>query len=198
MNNREFLAELEQYAQIHYVPIIKPETGRLISILGNILKPKRILEIGTAIGYSAIIMSSFLDEEGKIDTIERNYEMVAIAHSNIKKAGLDNVINIIAGEAADILPNINKKYDMIFLDAAKGQYLEFLPEILRLLRPEGLFVADNVLYKGLVEGNEISARKTRTIINNMRSFIEEISNNASLLTSILPIGDGVAVCYKKK
>ncbi|NLT49110.1 MAG: O-methyltransferase [Clostridiales bacterium] len=195
-HNEGLLSELEQYAKEHHVPIIMPEVARLLVVLGRLVKPSRILEIGTAIGYSSILLSGVLDVGGKIDTIERQDEMLLKARENIKKAGLANTIAVIAGDAEDVLKCLDKKYDMIFMDAAKGQYPEFLPECLRMLRSGGLLVADNVLYKGMTANDEMVVRRKRTIVNRMRAFLDELCGNPMLETCILPVGDGVAVSYK--
>ncbi|NLK87592.1 MAG: O-methyltransferase [Clostridiaceae bacterium] len=192
------LLELEQYAAAHHVPIIKPETASLLIVLGRLVKPGRILEIGTAIGYSSILLSGILAAGGRIDTIERNEEMVIKAHENIKRAGLADTIAVIAGDAAEVLRCLDKKYDMIFMDAAKGQYPEFLPECLRMLKDGGLLVCDNVLYKGMVAGDEPVVRRKKTIVNRMRSFLDSICSDPMLDTSILPVGDGVALSYKRR
>ena len=161
------------------------------------VRPVRILEIGTAIGYSAILLAGVLADGGRMDTIERQEEMLIKARENIKKAGLENTISIIAGDAQDVLMCLDKQYDMIFLDAAKGQYPEFLPECLRMLRNGGLLVSDNVLYKGMIAGEEPVARRKRTIVNRMRAYLESLCGDPCLDTSILPVGDGVALTYKR-
>jgi predicted O-methyltransferase YrrM len=190
------LKELEAYAAEHHVPIIQPETASLLNVLGRLKKPSRILEVGTAIGYSAITMSRFLEPGGRIDTIELNERSADIAEANIKRAGLEKVINLIRGDAHDVLQCLERQYDMIFLDAAKGQYPEFMPDCLRLLSREGLLVTDNVLYKGMVAGEESVVRRKKTIVTRLRSYLEEICANPELDTSIVPIGDGVAISYK--
>jgi predicted O-methyltransferase YrrM len=161
------------------------------------VKPGRILEVGTAIGYSTILLAGILPEGGRIDTIERNDEMQRMAHENIKRAGLEQTVSIIAADAQDVLECLDKQYDMIFLDAAKGQYPEFLPECLRLLKSGGLLVSDNVLYKGMITGQEPVVRRKRTIVNRMRTYLDMLSNDPTLDTSILPVGDGVALSYKR-
>lgn len=195
--NEGLLAELEEFAQLNHVPIVHPEVARLLVVLGNIKKPVRILEVGTAIGYSAILMAGFLHPQGRIDTIERHELMVLRARENIKRAGLLDTINIIQGEALDILSCLEKSYDMIFLDAAKGQYPEFLPECLRLLTSGGILVSDNVLYKGMVANSELVVRRKKTIVKRMKDYLTAICNDERLETSIIPIGDGVAISYKK-
>lgn len=191
------LRELEQYAAEHHVPIVTPEVAQLLIVLGKMLRPERILEIGTAIGYSSILLAGVLADGGRIDTIERQEEMLIKAHENIKKAGLEHTISIIAGDAQDVLKCLDKKYDMIFLDAAKGQYPEFLPECLRMLKGGGLLVSDNVLYKGMVADEELVVRRKKTIVHRLRSYLESLCSDPSLDTSILQVGDGVALSYKR-
>jgi predicted O-methyltransferase YrrM len=191
------LKELEEYAMLHHVPIIQPEVARLLFITGRLVKPKRILEVGTAIGYSAILMSQILEPGGKIDTIDRSEKMILLAKENIKRAHLGDSINIITGDALDVLQCLDKSYDMIFMDAAKGQYSEFLPECLRMLKANGVLFSDNVLYKGMVASDELIVFRKKTIVKRMREYLEMICNNEMLETSIIPIGDGVAISYKK-
>ena len=192
------LSELEKYASEHHVPIAAPETARLLTVLGRLVKPLRILEVGTAIGYSAIILARTLAPGGRIDTIERQEEMLEKARENIKKAGLEHTISVIAGEAEEVLRCLDKQYDMVFLDAAKGQYPEFLPECLRMLKPGGLLVSDNVLFKGMVASDDLVVRRKKTIVNRMRTYLDMLCGNPDLETSILPVGDGVALTYKLK
>lgn len=195
--NDGILAELEQFAGENHVPVVHSEVARLLVVLGKLLKPSRILEIGTAIGYSAILFSTVLQEGGRIDTIERYDKMVDIARSNIKRAGLSDTINVMMGEALDVLGCLDKKYDIIFLDAAKGQYMEFFPECMRMLKPGGLLISDNVLYKGMVATDTLVVRRKKTIVKRMREYLDYICENDSLETSIIPIGDGVALSFKK-
>lgn len=195
--NTGILAEMENYAKTNRVPIIHPEVARLITVLGFVLKPGRILEVGTAIGYSSILMSEILQPGGKIDTIDRQESMINMAKDNIKRAGKGDIINVIAGDALEVLKCLDKKYDLIFLDAAKGQYIEFLPECLRMLNSGGLIISDNVLYKGMVASDDMVVRRKKTIVRRMRDYLDHICNNEQLETSIIPIGDGVAISYKK-
>ncbi len=191
------LKELEVYAREHSVPIVPPETARLLTVLGKLIKPGRILEIGTAIGYSTILLAKTLLTGGKMDTIERQGKMLLKARENIRKAGLEGTVNVIAGDAGEVLKCLDKQYDMIFLDAAKGQYPEFLPECLRMLKSGGLLVSDNVLYKGMIARDELVVRRKKTIVTRMRTYLELLCNDTSLDTSILPVGDGVALSYKR-
>jgi len=195
--NEGILSELEGIAEEQHIPIIQPEVAQLLLILGRIQKPRRILEVGTAIGYSAILLSEVLEPGGKIDTIERYELMADMAKENIKRAGKEDIINVIVGDASEVLQCLDKKYDMIFLDAAKGQYPEFLPECMRMLNSGGLLVSDNVLYKGMVANDELVVRRKKTIVKRMRAYLDSICNHDQLDTTILPIGDGVAISYKK-
>ncbi|MDD4189449.1 MAG: O-methyltransferase [Eubacteriales bacterium] len=195
--NYEILKELEIYASQNNIPIIRPEIARFLLIIGSILKPVRILEIGTAIGYSAIFLASLLKPGGTIDTIEKNERMVRQAKSNIKKAGWENKIKVIAGDALEVLPYLAGSYDMVFQDAAKGQYIEFLPDCLRVLRVGGILASDNVLFRGLVDGGSEIPKRNRTIAARLREYIGVICGSEMLDTSIIPIGDGLAVTYKK-
>jgi predicted O-methyltransferase YrrM len=190
------LKELEEYAMLHHVPIIQPEVARLLFVTGRLVKPKRILEVGTAIGYSAILMAQLLEPGGKIDTIDRSEKMILLAKENIKKARMEDRINIITGDALDVLQCLDKSYDMIFMDAAKGQYSEFLPECLRMLKSNGVLFSDNVLYKGMVASDELIVFRKKTIVKRMREYLEVICNSEELDSSIIPIGDGVAISYK--
>lgn len=195
--NIGLLAELEQYAFKNRVPIIQPEVAALMKVIGNMKQPTRILEVGTAIGYSSILFSGFLHPDGIIDTIERNEEMIELARKNIKSLGLQKTINVIAGDAIDVLACLDKNYDMIFLDAAKGQYTEFLEQSKRMLLPKGILVSDNVLYKGMVASEDLVVKRKKTIVANMRGFLKTLCEDESFETSIIPIGDGVALSYKR-
>jgi predicted O-methyltransferase YrrM len=191
-----FLNEMSNYAKENKVPIIKPEVAALIDIMVRIIRPVRILEIGTAIGYSAIVMTNGLAESGRIDTIERNEIMVSEARKNILKAGLTEKINIINGEAEEVLRMLNNKYDMIFLDGAKGQYKEFLYDILRILKPGGVLISDNVFYKGMVVDSSLVEKRKKTIAKNLNEYLRKLTTSPYLKTSIISAGDGMAISYK--
>jgi len=194
--NDVVLSEIRRFADLNNIPILQPETARLLFVLGLIIKPRRILEAGTAIGYSSILLAKTLKPGGIIDTVENQDEMIEIARNNIKKAGYDDRINSIAGDAAEVLRCLDKKYDMIFMDAAKGQYLELLPDCIRLLNTGGVLISDNVLYKGMVASDSLVIRRKKTIVKRLRSYLKELCSNPGLETSILPVGDGVAVSIK--
>ncbi|HHW30091.1 MAG TPA: O-methyltransferase [Clostridiaceae bacterium] len=191
-----FLLKLRDYAQEFNIPIVQPETARLLEVLCHISRPRRVLEIGTALGYSAILMAHALGDEGSIDTIDRSYDMTEKAKYNIRQAELEKRINVITGDALDVLKCLEKKYDFIFLDASKGHYLELLPDILRLLQTGGVLVSDNVLYKGMIASDDLVIRRKNTIVRRMRDYLDAICSSRILSTSIIPIGDGVAISCK--
>ncbi|GMQ64238.1 O-methyltransferase [Vallitalea maricola] len=180
------------------VPIIKSEVKNLLKWILATSKPRKVLEIGTAVAYSSIIMSDFIDTDGCITTIERSKDMIKKAKENIRKAGKEDVITLLEGDASDILSSIDDTFDVIFMDAAKGQYLTFLPECLRLLKKGGILICDNVLQNGTVAKSRFSVpRRQRTIHNRIREFLWELNHNKNFQTSILPIADGVTLSYKK-
>ena len=193
------LGEIQREANEGNVPIIPLETARLISVLLSLKKPQHILEIGTAVGFSAGLMSRYLQPGGTVTTIDRFEVMLKDARPNIKRMGLEDTIKILEGDAADILPTLEGPYDVIFLDAAKGQYNSFLPHCLRLLPVGGLLIVDDVLQGGTIAQTRFSVpRRQRTIHKRLRTFLWEITHNDALETSIIPIGDGMALCYKTK
>ena len=193
--NKQELAKIKERALEEHIPIIMDDTLEVIEKQLEIFKPNRILEIGTAVGYSAICFSEFLNKNGKIDTIERELDRVNEAKINIKKAEVEQKINIIEGDAVEILPTLNEKYDMIFIDASKGKYPFFLKESLRLLNANGIIFADNVLYKGYVL-SDYNKHKQRTAVRNLREFLKELQENKELDTKILEVGDGLAIAKK--
>ena len=193
------LGEIQKQSIENQVPIIPHETARLLSALLSLKKPKKILEIGTAVGFSAGLMSRYLQEGGKITTIDRFEVMLKDARENIKKMQLQDTIEIIQADAADVLPTLKEEDDVIFLDAAKGQYGSFLPHCLRLLPIGGLLIVDDVLQGGSIAKTRFSVpRRQRTIHKRMRNFLWDISHSDLLESSIIPIGDGVALCVKVK
>ena len=190
------LNEIKQKALDDHIPIIMDDTLLEIEKRMKEIQPNRILEIGTAVGYSAICFSDFLSENGKIDTIERDIERANEAKENIKQMELEDKINIIVGDAVEILPTLNEKYDMVFIDAAKGKYPFFLKESLRLLSDKGIIFADKILYKGYVM-SDYNKHKQRTAVRNLREYIQEVTQNPNLETEILEVGDGLAVSIIK-
>lgn len=196
-HNNAYLIQMEQYAKEYHVPIIEPEVAQLLKVLLKSNKPKNILEIGTAIGYSALIMAETTAEDTKITTIERNDEMVQLAHTNISNTLFKDKIKILQGEAEEILPHLSDTYDFIFLDAAKGQYLDFFNYCIRFLKPGGLIVSDNVLFKGMVATDELVVKRKKTIVNRLRAFLKYINELDGYTSCVIPIGDGVALTYKE-
>ena len=196
MNKKE-ISIIKKKALEDKVPIIMDDTLEVIAKILDEIKPKKILEIGTAVGYSAICFSEYLQENGKIDTIERDTERVKEARKNIKKAEVEEKINIYEGEAVEILPTLNDEYDVVFIDAAKGKYPFFLNQALRMIKPGGVIFADNILYKGYVM-SDYNKHKQRTAVRNLREYIAEITNNEKLETEILEVGDGLAISKTKR
>ncbi len=190
--NIEELKRIKEKALEEHIPIIMDDTLDVIEEYLKDNKPKRLLEIGTAVGYSAICFTEFLDENGCIDTIEREHERVEEAKENIKKAEVDGKINIYEGDAVEILPTMDYKYDVVFIDAAKGKYPFFLKEALRMLKNDGIIFADNILYKGYVL-SDYNKHKQRTAVRNLREYIKEATENENLDTEILEVGDGLAI-----
>ena len=195
MNN--IINSIKQQALDNHIPIIMDDTLLEIEKRMKEQKPTKILEIGTAVGYSAICFSEFLGDNGKIDTIERDIDRANEAIENIKQMELEDKINIIIGDAVEILPTLNEKYDMIFIDAAKGKYPFFLKESLRLLADNGIIFADNILYKGYVM-SDYNKHKQRTAVRNLREYIKEVTESPNLETEILEVGDGLAVTKRNK
>ena len=190
--NKVELKKIKEKALEAHIPIIMDDTLEVIESYLKNNKPTKILEIGTAVGYSAICFTEFLNENGIIDTIEREHDRVLEAKENIKKAEVEEKINIYEGDAVEILPTLNGKYDAIFIDAAKGKYPFFLKESLRMLSPNGIIFADNILYKGYVL-SDYNKHKQRTAVRNLREYIKEATEDDSLDTKILDVGDGLAI-----
>ncbi len=190
--NKEELQKIKEKALEEHIPIIMDDTLEVVDKILKETKPKKILEIGTAVGYSAICFSEYLQEDGIIDTIERDEEKIAEAKVNIEKVGVAEKINILEGDAVEILPTLTGKYDMIFIDAAKGKYPFFLKEALRMLEKDGVILADNILYKGYVM-SDYNKHKQRTAVRNLREYIHEVTEDPNLETEILEVGDGLAI-----
>ena len=196
MNKKE-LEKIKQKALEEHIPIIMDDTLEVIEKELKENSPKRILEIGAAVGYSAMCFSEFLAENGVIDTIERDEERIQEAKENFKNVGVENKINLYEGDAVEILPTLNEKYDMVFIDAAKGKYPFFLKESLRMINENGVIFADNILYKGYVM-SDYNKHKQRTAVRNLREYIKEVTEDPNLETEILEVGDGLAVSRRKK
>lgn len=197
--NNGILTELEAYAEKESIPIVQPETAKFISALSYIKKPKKILEIGCAIGYSAILLSEGLDENGKIVTLEFNPDMVKIARNNIEMAGLADKIEVVEADAKEYLKTIDEPegYDYIFLDGPKAHYIYMIEDCKRLLKHGGVLVADNVLYKGMTAEKSLVIRRKITIVKRLRSFIAALCADSEFETSIIPLGDGITLSVKK-
>lgn len=191
------LGELQRKAYEEGLPIIPKDVVKLLGFILGIKKPKAILEIGMAVGFSASFMSQFLPEDGYIKTIDRYPVMIERARKNFKKFGLENKITILEGNANDILPDMEEQFDFVFMDAAKGQYITILPDVLRLTKKGGIIMADDILQEGRVaqEYTEIP-RRQRTIHKRLNEFLYEITHNEKLRTTVLTVGDGVALIEK--
>ena len=196
--NTEILDTIEKEALDTYVPIIRKEMQGFLKLLLAMKRPARILEVGTAVGFSAILMAEYDPVECEITTIENYEKRIPIARENFKRAGKEHQITLLEGDATEILKELTKPYDFIFMDAAKGQYIHFMPDILRLLKPEGLLVSDNVLQDGnIIESHFIVTRRNRTIHKRMREYLYALTHSEELVTTVLPIGDGVTVSVRK-
>ena len=190
--NSEVLEKIEEQAHIDNVPIIRKEMESFLRVMLYIKKPKRILELGTAVGYSAILMSECIDEDGKITTIENYEKRIVEAKKNIELSGKGQIIELLEGDATEVMKTLpSQQFDFVFMDAAKAQYIYFLPEVLRLMKKGAVLITDNVLQEGdLIESRFVVERRDRTIHKRMREYLEVVKNHEELETSIVPIGDG--------
>ena len=195
MNKNELMI-VKQNALENHIPIIMDDTLEVIAGILKKIKPQNILEIGAAVGYSAMCFSEYLQENGKIDTIERDEERIQQAKENFVKVGVQDKINLYEGDAIEILPTLNEEYDVVFIDAAKGKYPFFLEQALRMLNKNGVIIADNVLYKGYVM-SDYNKHKQRPAVRNLREYIARVNEDANLDTEILEVGDGLAISYLK-
>ncbi|MDD3184304.1 MAG: O-methyltransferase [Anaerostipes sp.] len=196
-DEHELLDAIEQEARENHVPIVKPETKDLLKFLVLMQKPKRILEVGAAVGFSALYMNQYQDAEGTIVTIERNEKRIQKAKENFKRAKKEESITLLEGDAVSILKELEGTFDFIFVDAAKGQYIHFLEDVLRLLKQGGMLISDNVLQDGdIAKSRYAIERRDRTIHKRMRDYLYTIKNHKELETTILPVGDGVALSLK--
>ncbi|MBR5566119.1 MAG: O-methyltransferase [Roseburia sp.] len=195
--NTEELEQIEKEAIETYVPIIRKEMQNFLKMLLAIKKPARILEVGTAIGFSAILMAEYNPANCHITTIENYEKRIPIARENFKRVGKEQQITLLEGDAAEVLKTIEEPFDFIFMDAAKGQYIHFMPEVLRLLKKDGILVSDNVLQDGdIIESRYVVTRRNRTIHKRMRDYLYQLTHHEELVTSILPIGDGITISVK--
>lgn len=190
------LAELEEYAKVNSVPIVQPETAQLLEVLAAMKRPERVLEVGCAIGYSAILMAQYIKKGGTLTSLEWDADMAELARENIKKAGLDDVINVIHNDAKEVIPTLTAQYDIIFLDGPKAHYIYMLNDCIRLLKKGGILIADNVLYKGMTADDNHVIRRKITIVKRLRRFISAQMQRGELKTAVLPLGDGVTVAVK--
>lgn len=189
---------MRKYAEENNVPIVHKEVAQFLRVVINSNNVKKILEVGTAIGYSAILMAQAAGDNCRIVTIERDDNMYNLALENIKRAGLEDKIEVIKGDALEVLKDINESFDMIFIDGAKGHYSDMLNNVKRLLKLNGIVFADNVLFRGMVCSDELLIRRKITIVKRMRKYLKEISNSNIFETVVLPVGDGVALSTKVK
>ncbi len=199
MGNSELLNQIEREALETYVPIIRRETQNFLKTLLAAKKPKSILEVGTAVGFSALLMAEYSQPETRITTIEKYEKRIPIAEENFRRAGREKQIILLKGDAAEVLKKLTGTYDFIFMDAAKGQYIHFLPDVLRLLTPGGILLSDNVLQDGeIIESRFAVERRDRTIHSRMREYLYVLTHHPELQTSVLPLGDGVTLSVKKE
>jgi predicted O-methyltransferase YrrM len=196
--NTPVLDAIEKEALDSYVPIIRKEMQSFLKLLLALKQPKRILEVGAAVGFSSILMAEYGPADCEIITIENYDKRIQLAKANFKRAGKEKQITLLEGDAQDILPMLDGTFDLIFMDAAKGQYIHFMPEILRLLAVGGVLVSDNVLQDGdIIESHYIVERRNRTIYKRMREYLYELTHNEELVTAVLPVGDGITVSCRK-
>lgn len=198
MGNTELLNQIEEEAKRDFVPVIRREMQSFLKTLLAVKQPRAILEVGTAVGFSALFMCEYGNPEAHITTIEKYEKRIPIAKANFKKADREKQITLLVGDAAEQLQKLSGPFDFIFMDAAKGQYIHFLPHVLRLLAQGGLLVSDNVLQDGdLIESRFAVERRNRTIHSRMREYLYELKHNPQLVTSVLPLGDGVTLSVKR-
>ena len=195
MGNTPLLNEIEREAKADLVPVIRREMQSFLKVLLAIHRPLRVLEVGTAVGFSALLFCEYGPENMQVTTIEKYEKRIPIARENFRRAGRENQITLLEGDAAEIL----KPYDLIFMDAAKGQYIHFLDDVLRLMKPGSILISDNVLQGGdIIESHYAVERRNRTIYKRMREYLYELKHNDKLLTSVIPLGDGVTVSVRKE
>lgn len=196
-DRKDILKEIEDFAKENKVPIVQKETGKFLEFIVNMKKPLRILELGTAIGYSSILMYQAATTDPTIVTIERDLKMIELAKINLEKFDLQDKIKIEEGDCLEVLEKLDEPFDLIFIDAGKGHYNHFLPHCLRLLKEDGIIVADNVLFRGMVASSDLVKRRKITIVKRMRTYLDMVSNDDSLITSVIPMGDGIAITKRR-
>ena len=196
-DRKGILKEIEEFAKENGVPIVQKETGVFLEFMANMKKPLRILELGTAIGFSSILMYEASGTKPDIVTIERDEKMIELAKLNLKKFNLEDKIKIEQGDCLEVLEKLEEPFDFIFMDAGKGHYNHFLPHCLRLLKQDGIIVADNVLFRGMVASNELVKRRKITIVKRMRTYLDMVTSDEELITTVIPMGDGIAVTKRR-
>lgn len=189
--------EIEKFALENNVPIVQKETGVFLEFITSMKKPKKILELGTAIGFSSILMYEAAGTNPEIVTIERDEKMIEYAKMNLNRFNIDKKIIIKKGDCLEVLEDLNETFDLIFMDAGKGHYNHFLPHCLRLLNHDGIIVADNVLFRGMVASQELVKRRKITIVKRMREYLELVTQDKNLITSVIPMGDGIAITKRR-
>lgn len=189
--------EIEDFAKENGVPIVQKETGIFLEFMTGMKKPKKILELGTAIGFSSILMYESAGTEPDIITIERDEKMIEMAKTNLDRFCLSHKIKIEQGDCLEVLERLDDKFDLIFMDAGKGHYNHFLPHCLRLLKDDGIIIADNVLFRGMVASQELVKRRKITIVKRMRTYLDLVTHDENLITSVIPMGDGIAVTKRR-
>ncbi|ACL69340.1 O-methyltransferase [Halothermothrix orenii] len=194
----ELLKNIEEEARRRYIPVVRPEVGQFLMILTRLVNPVRILEIGTAIGYSTIWMARGSSPGTEIVTIEKNEESAFEALENFKKAGIEDRINIKIGDALEIIPFLRRQFDLVFIDGAKGQYINYFDLVIDLLPIGGVIVADNVLYRGKVKKGGYIKHKHRTMVRNLRNYLDKINNHKLFDSTVIPVGDGISLSVRRK
>ena len=199
MGNTPLLDKIEQEALNAFVPIVRREMQSFLKVLLAVRRPIRILEVGTAVGFSALLFCEYAPEGAQITTIEKYEKRIPVARENFRRGGKEAQITLLEGDAAEILSSLTETYDFIFMDAAKGQYIHFLPDVMRLLEVGGVLVSDNVLQDGdIIESHYVVERRNRTIYKRMREYLYELKHDERLITSIVPIWDGATVSVRIK
>lgn len=196
MLDKTKIEKIKSEARANHVPILQDDSLQLIETLLEIKRPKSILEVGTAVGYSALKFSEHLSDNGKIITMELDKDTANIAIENIKDLGMENIIQVVNADAYEYMKTLEGPFDVVFIDAAKGQYMKYLEQALRLTKPGSLIIADNVLLRGMVMG-EYNEHKHRTAVTRLREYIKEVTTNESLVSCVLDVGDGVAISAVK-